>query len=54
MIDLSKFDVDVKWKKVGKMWLATKYIQPSILEEIKEFEFSKDDVLIISYPKTGM
>ena len=54
MDDASKFDIDAGWEKSGKIWLPTKFFPLSCLDEARTFEFREWDILITSYPKTGI
>ena len=53
MDNKSKFDLDVKWEKSGRIWLPTKWFPLSCLEEAQRFEFRDGDILVSTYPKTG-
>ncbi len=54
MDNKSKFDVDAKWEKSGKIWLPTKIFPLSCLEDAQTFEFRDRDILLSTYPKTGI
>ncbi len=54
MDDKSKFDVDAKWEKSGRIWLPTIAFPLSCLEDAQKFEFRDGDILLATYPKTGI
>ncbi len=54
MDDKSKFDVDAQWVKSGNIWLPTKIFTQSSLEDAQKFEFRDGDILLATYPKTGI